>query len=436
MSVYERGLVNVLHPHLMKPQEPAENMHVLYAAEEIASRMTKIRIRHMKCSDRVEAMLLQGEYKYFTGKKIHFENIRIDVLVAFLQCFSYFGFYSVPVLSSILHVAASSVHAMSPSQIDKILHYLWVLGKKNEVILSEIYDHLEAKVNKYSPEDLLGIFVSLERLACERIDLMMAISKRCLGKVELDEDALCSFTSFFAQHKNYGSQELYKALESSGISLFNKLTVLRQAKLLKDLMNLDIVTTRTHGPMILRWSERILDYFSINDESEVHEESEALDEYPPALALLLETHAKYKFFHPAAVVKAIDLLEDALTELNIDSAAKALYYLSSLYVAEEMIAITPLLHKTIEHILTLREQFAALPSVDAFHAILKALLDLPSSVLDRHQRIKNIIVEKTQLPENIGNSPIKLILQICRKHKWILSLEEQSLLLDRLVTSE
>ena len=432
-TVYERGLVSVLHPHLLMPEDPADNMHVLYAAEEIAARMAKVRLRHMKCTDRVEAMLLQGEFKYFSGKKIHFQNTRIDVLVSLLQNFAYFGFYSTPNLKVILTVAQSVLPEMTFAQIDKILHYLWVMGCNDEQFLLDSFDVLETRIASCPREDMLGILVSIERLNCEHSSLIDALLGRSIGSGELTEDALCSILSLGARLNIPFSAQQFKYLEQSALSSFNGLSALRQAKLLSLFVSMKHFQVKTHEVVILKWVHRILDYFNINfDEREVHDDTEQIDEYPEALSITLGTLARLHFFHPTVVIKTIDLLEDIITELDISSASQCLVFLCTLLESERMDVIRPLIHSNIEHILKIREKFGAIISNQSIRDIIDSLLMSPSVFSKKDTRITDIFREKIRSIHTLDIYSTKKMLQACKVHTWILSSEEHGVLLERL----
>ena len=425
----------MLHPQLLLPSNPGDNMHVLYSAEEIASRMAKVRVKHMDCTDRVEAMLLQGEYKYFSGKKIHFQHVRPDVLISFLQSFSYFGFFSAVNLKNILHIIRTVIPDMSLQKIDLVLHYLATMQKHDEDLLAEIYDVLEVKIEKAAPSDAFGILVSLDRLNCDRPRLIRGIASKYIGRGDIPGSAVCAFLNLFAkmeQHKD--STPFLPFLEKAALSTIHELTPLEHAQLLRNFVVLSHFKIGTHEKIVAKWAKLVLNYFESPVEAEsTSTDSEAVDEYPRALSFVLEALAKLEYCHPLLVIKAIDILEDIYVELDGSSAARCLLFLATLYEREKMHLLRPLINSVLGHMHDIRAQIGVIFTRDVVDTLMDSMLLLPKDILSQHREVHNILSDQVLQVTSIKLKYLLKILRVCEKHPWALPINQQEVLFNHLV---
>eukprot|EP00759_Apiculatamorpha_spiralis_P019043 PhF_6_TR25279/c0_g1_i3/m.34847 len=146
-SPFELGTIGVRNEEAMAPAKLSDNLHIPYPAEEIARRMTKIRLRHQRCEDRIEQQLLQGEYKYFTGKKISYDGADLPELISLLQNFGYFGFYSTVALNDVIEQLKIRVEHMDCDKIERVMRHLTTLHKFD----SDLFDDMSFRLLKILP---------------------------------------------------------------------------------------------------------------------------------------------------------------------------------------------------------------------------------------------------------------------------------------------
>eukprot|EP00759_Apiculatamorpha_spiralis_P019042 PhF_6_TR25279/c0_g1_i2/m.34846 len=186
-SPFELGTIGVRNEEAMAPAKLSDNLHIPYPAEEIARRMTKIRLRHQRCEDRIEQQLLQGEYKYFTGKKISYDGADLPELISLLQNFGYFGFYSTVALNDVIEQLKIRVEHMDCDKIERVMRHLTTLHKFD----SDLFDDMSFRLLKILPsaslEDVTGIIAVLQYMKSTSSELIVPLVKKCMEKSVLPQ---------------------------------------------------------------------------------------------------------------------------------------------------------------------------------------------------------------------------------------------------------
>eukprot|EP00760_Papus_ankaliazontas_P014283 PhM_4_TR16023/c0_g1_i1/m.50345 len=192
-SIYERRLVALRNASSeLLPKRPKDNLHVEYPAEEIARRMTKVRLRHQRAEDRLEKSMLAGEYKYFSGKKINFDDAQLPELIAILQNYAYFGLFSTVVMKETIAQIHGRVDDMTCGMIERTLRYLATLHKLPVGLLDDMSLRLLKQLPDLTPRELASIVEVMDYVQSESPALLHPLVMRCvddLGRFSDEEVA-------------------------------------------------------------------------------------------------------------------------------------------------------------------------------------------------------------------------------------------------------
>ena len=362
---YERGYIAVRSVEAMLPKDPTDNTHVYYSADEIARRMTKVRLRHMSCEDRLEQQLLQGEYKYFSGKKIHYDLADIPELVSLLQNFAYFGFFPTRILDEVIKELSHRTSLLTSSDMDRTLSALATLNKLHLPLVEAISGEILKKLDQATVHELCGFIDVLAYMKSHSEELLLPIARRALA-VHLpppQHAALCQCLSRLPLSPDL--HPVLRVLEQRTHDLLPHMSSLEVAHVLCAMATLRYFTPATHGPTLDKWVRH-----GTSHEATRHNPprarpltgvitstaSERPEDYTPGAPCGPEATAVYctalrrlRHYAPGPLLALVHATEHTEAGLDLHSAAAVLVYLSEAAVHH---AIVPLLQPLLRRLYT------------------------------------------------------------------------------------
>ncbi|RNF06609.1 uncharacterized protein Tco025E_07518 [Trypanosoma conorhini] len=144
---------------------------------DIARRMVRVKSRYLDTNDFHEQNLLRGEYKYFSGKLCDLRHARLEDMVAYVECGSFFGFWDTAQMDRVMEELLLKLTELGPVELVHLFTALPPLRKQSTALYKYVARALVDVVPELALEECIRVAAACDAGVPDELvyNLMQAI---------------------------------------------------------------------------------------------------------------------------------------------------------------------------------------------------------------------------------------------------------------------